>query len=150
MIVTRAVSASQGADELADVEISLAVDGQERHPVAVVLQLLAHAEHRRVLDRRSDDVAAAAVGRRHAVDRRVVALRRAAGEQDLPAQIDPFRVGPARPNDAATVARAWATAWATARAGSYIELGLKYWRVRNGIIDATTSVATSVVALLSA
>ena len=38
---------------------------------------------------------------------------------------------------------------AAGRAGSYIELGLKYSAVRNGVIASTTSGATWVVALLS-
>ena len=46
--------------------------------------------------------------------------------------------------------RASATAFAGPRAASYIELGLKYSVVRNGVIASKTSGATAVVALLSA
>jgi len=58
--------------------------------------------------------------------------------------------GSMSPNSPATMRRARATAWAVCRAGSYIELGLKYSLVKNGIIASYTSGATGVVALLSA
>ena len=47
---------AQGADELADVEIAVAVDVQPGDAAAVALEILADLQHGRVLDRRGDDV----------------------------------------------------------------------------------------------
>ena len=83
------------------------------------------------------------IGRRRPEDRRVVALGRAGREEDLLGVGDaemarPRARGPARPPGPLR------------RAGSYIELGLKYSVAKNGVIASSTSGATGVVALLSA
>ena len=57
--------------------------------------------------------------------------------------------GSTPPKNPATCLRAWARAPAVRRAGSYIELGLKYSSVKKGIIASQTSGAIRVVALLS-
>ena len=60
---------------------ALAVHRQDRHVVAAALQLAADFQHRRMLHRARHDVLALRIRRRHAEERRVVAFRRARGEQ---------------------------------------------------------------------
>ena len=52
----------QGADELAEVQVALPIDAQERHAVAAALEVLADFQHGRVFDGRGDDVPAMGIG----------------------------------------------------------------------------------------
>ena len=73
----------QGADELADVEVSLAIDAQEGHVITVPLQILADFENGRMLDDGGDDMPPVRVRAGGAHDGRVVALGSAGGEENL-------------------------------------------------------------------
>ena len=64
-------------------DLALPVHRQDRHLVAAPLQLAADFQHRRMLHRARHDVLALRIRRRHAENRRVVAFRRAGGEQDF-------------------------------------------------------------------
>ena len=65
---------SQGADELAHVQVAVAVDRKEGHIQAGTLQVLAHVQYGRMLDRRRDDVTPIRTGFDHTLDGHVVAL----------------------------------------------------------------------------
>ena len=75
--------APQGANEIAHVEITLAIDAEIGHLVAVAFEILADFENGRMLDGRGDDVTALRVGGDGAEDRGVVAFGCAGGEEDL-------------------------------------------------------------------
>ena len=62
-------------------DLALPVHRQDRHLMAAALQLAADFQHRRMLHRARHDVLALRIRRRHPENRRVVALRRAGGEE---------------------------------------------------------------------
>ena len=118
MIVTSSVSGRKARMNSRTSRLPLAIDAQERHLVAVALEVLADLQHGRMLDGGGDDVPPVRIGLGRAEDRRVVALRGAGGEEDLP-RIDAAEMPGDRPAGPAAIAVA------ACRAGSYIELGLK-------------------------
>ena len=69
--------------QLVEVEPAEPVDAQLDDGVAVALQVAADGQDRRMLDAGGDDLAFLRHGGQRPVDRRVVALRAATGEDDL-------------------------------------------------------------------
>ena len=108
---------TQGADELADVEIAVAVDVQPGDAAAVALEILADLQHGRVLDRVV--MICRRLGLALAAPKIAVLLLSEAQP------VKRIGLASARPKCRATACRARSRASWTRWAGSYIELGLK-------------------------
>ena len=82
---TRTVSVGHRRAQLVEIDEAVGVDAEPRHAPALALEPLARVEHRLVLGRDGDDVIAAVAAARaaHALEREVVGLGGAAGEDDL-------------------------------------------------------------------